>query len=115
MAAGKTRAQSSKCLAESVRAACNAIGSRLRFNINADMSEKMHLRCREQGRTEREEARAKEREEREAARAAEREEKERKRLEALAAKRYPIDDLELLQELSDRAVQCGVSFLACPA
>ena len=77
------------------------------------MSEKMHLRCREQGRTEREEARAKEREEREAARAAEKEERERKRLEALAAKRYPIDDLELLQELSDRAVQCGGSSHDC--
>ncbi len=46
----------------------------------------------------------KEREEREAARAAE---KERKRLEALAAKRYPIDDLELLQELAERAEQYG--------
>ncbi|KAK9843370.1 hypothetical protein WJX74_011107 [Apatococcus lobatus] len=68
---------------------------------------------REQGRMEKEEARAKEREEREAARAAEREERERKRLEALAAKRYPIDDLELLQELSDRAVQCGEELPAC--
>lgn len=66
------------------------------------------LPCREQSRNEREEARAKEREEREAARAAER---ERKRLEALAAKRYPIDDLELLQELADRAEQYGEPFL----
>ena len=72
------------------------------------------MACREQGRVEREEAKAREREEREAARAAEREERERKRLEALDAKRYPIDDLELLQELSDRAVQCGAPLQACP-
>jgi hypothetical protein len=44
-----------------------------------------------------------EKEIREAARVAEKEERERRRAEALAARRYPIDDAELLAELAGKA------------
>lgn len=48
-------------------------------------------------------SRERDRLEKEAAKAREREEKERRRVEALTARRYPIDDLTLLREMEDRA------------
>ncbi len=40
-------------------------------------------------------------------RQAEKEERERRKAEALAAKRYPIDDLQLLEELAQAAAESG--------
>ncbi len=40
-------------------------------------------------------------------RQAEKEERERRKAEALAAKRYPMEDLQLLQELSQAAAESG--------
>ena len=53
--------------------------------------------------------REKERRVREEARAAER---ERKKAEALDAKRYPMEDLQLLQELKEKALNQGFALTA---
>lgn len=60
--------------------------------------------CREMSKKATEEKRAEEKRQREAARAAE---KERKREEALEAKRYPMEDLQLLDELKQKAAAQG--------
>eukprot|EP00873_Tetraselmis_striata_P021792 jgi/Tetstr1/442056/TSEL_030235.t1 len=62
-------------------------------------------RVRELAKLSKQEERDKEREEKARHKAAEKEERERKRLEALDAKRYPIEDLQLQQELSAKGVQ----------
>jgi len=47
--------------------------------------------------------RSREREDRERLRAIEREERDRRRMEAMHAKRYPLDDLELIAEQRHRS------------
>ena len=59
--------------------------------------------CREYNRADTNSRRNRDREERDRLRAIEREDRDRRRLEAMHAKRYPIDDLDLIAEQRHRS------------
>lgn len=61
------------------------------------------LPCREYNRADNNSRRNRDREERDRLRAMEREDRDRRRLEAMHAKRYPIDDLDLIAEQRHRS------------
>lgn len=61
------------------------------------------MTCREYNRADNNSRRNRDREERDRLRALEREDRDRRRLEAMHAKRYPIDDLDLIAEQRHRS------------
>lgn len=72
------------------------------------------MACREYNRADNNSRRKRDREERDRLRAIEREERDRRRLEAMHAKRYPIDDLDLIAEQRYRS-SCSSGSSSMPA
>lgn len=73
------------------------------------------LSCREYNRADNNSRRNRDREERDRLRAMEREDRDRRRLEAMHAKRYPIDDLDLIAEQRHRSSYSSGSSSMLPA